>query len=326
MEREDLPRDVSILGGRFVLTSEEYRLHNETPKARYVAQSNLNKDKEFLGHNTTNLRQEPIRVILSFTAVKKCRVSSHDTKQAYLQSDEELNRQIYVAPKRKDTDFFMIFADEVLELNKPLYKNGDGGDFWEATVNRHIKEDMKMTPKWSDPSLCITILRQGSGQESRRDEAVGSMDVYVDEMLLAGSFKFQELTGSTLQTFEACHVHVKEHWTTSFFGRAIKTVETSLFQVSQQDYIRNIGFVPTDATFDQYRTLRAETAWTTHTRPDVNCCVNREAQVVSEPVWKCYGSPCQVPKRCYQEVRVNTGAWNQIRQTGREYGASQRIY
>lgn len=55
---------------------------------------------------------------------------SHDVKQAYFQSDEDLTRKIYIAPKRKDLEFFKVSADEVLELQNPRYGNGDSGDDW----------------------------------------------------------------------------------------------------------------------------------------------------------------------------------------------------
>ena len=205
VDRKDLPKDANILGGRFVLTLKEFGSHNETPKVWCVAQGHFDKDKdkECLVHNTTNLRKRSIRVILSFATVKGYRVFSHDVKQAYLQSDEEHTRKIYTAPKRNDLEFFNISADELLDLQKALYGNGDSGDYWGATVDRHIKEDLKVTPTSGDPSLYITVLSDSSEQRSKKDEAEGGMGVYVDEMLLARNFKSQKLTESTFQKFES---------------------------------------------------------------------------------------------------------------------------
>ena len=102
VDRRELAKDANILGGRFVLTLKEYDTHNETPKALYVVQGHKDKDKEFLVHNTTNLHQRSIRIIVSFAAVRGYRIFSHDVRQAYLQSEEQLTREIYVAPKKKD--------------------------------------------------------------------------------------------------------------------------------------------------------------------------------------------------------------------------------
>lgn len=57
VNRRYLPKDANILGARFVLTLKESGSHNKMPKARFVAQGHLEKDKEVPVHNTTNLRQ-----------------------------------------------------------------------------------------------------------------------------------------------------------------------------------------------------------------------------------------------------------------------------
>ena len=105
------------------------------------------------------------------------------------------------------------------------------------------------------------------------------MGVYVDDSLLAGNEKFQELTKATLEKFDSR----KREWNIlKFFGCTIETLEPGVFKISQPDYIFKLHLVPSDATFDQYRSLRAKVAWATHTRPDISCCANRAAQVVAE--------------------------------------------
>ena len=102
---ESFPTKENIIGGRFMLTINEFGTHNDTPKARHVAQGHKDREKEFLVPNTTNLRQRSIKVIVLFAAVKGFRIFSHDVKQAYLQSDEDLTRRIYVAPKKRTCNF-----------------------------------------------------------------------------------------------------------------------------------------------------------------------------------------------------------------------------
>ena len=92
--------------------------------------------------------------------------------------------------------------------------------------------------------------------------------------------KFQQLTEATLVKFES---RDKEWDNLQFFGCTLQTVKPGAFKVIQQDYIAKLGPVPADATFEHYRSFRAEIAWQTHMRPDVSCCANRAAQVVSEP-------------------------------------------
>lgn len=182
----ELPTDANIIGGRFVLTIKECGTHNATPKARYVGQGHKNREKEFLVHSTTNLRQRSIRVIVSFAAVRGYRIFSHDVKQAYLQSDEKLTRKIYVAPKKKDLQFSRISAEQVLDLQKLLYGNGDAGDYWGVTYDNHVRSDLHMTPTSGDPSLYLIIPQCNKNE----DEPEGCMGVYVDDSLLAGNMKF----------------------------------------------------------------------------------------------------------------------------------------
>ena len=112
-----------------VLAIKNFGLKDEQPKASFVVQGHPDKEKDFLVHNTTSLRQRSIRIIVSVAVVKGYRVFSHDVKQAYLQSDEELSRQIFVVPKRKDLQFFEMSENDALDLRKPLYGNSNRGDY-----------------------------------------------------------------------------------------------------------------------------------------------------------------------------------------------------
>lgn len=93
IRKRDLPPQANILGGRFVLTLKNLGTNEETAKARYVAQGNRDKEKPHMVHNITTLRQSSTRLIISVAAVKGFRIFAHDVKQAYLQSEEKLQRK-----------------------------------------------------------------------------------------------------------------------------------------------------------------------------------------------------------------------------------------
>jgi hypothetical protein len=57
---------------------------------------------------------------------------STDIKQAYLQSAEDLKREIYVRP-----DVTKLPPDELLQVVKPLYGLADSGDYWHETLTVH---------------------------------------------------------------------------------------------------------------------------------------------------------------------------------------------
>ena len=77
-----------------MLTIKGFGTDEENPKAPFVVQGHMDKDKEFIMHNTPNLRQRSVRVIVSFAAVMGHRILSHDVKKAYVKSDEGLSRKL----------------------------------------------------------------------------------------------------------------------------------------------------------------------------------------------------------------------------------------
>ena len=111
--------------------------------------------------------------------------------QAYLQSDEEMSREIYLRPKEEDRKYFRVTEDFLLQKIRALYGVTDAGDYWGVTSDKHIKDDLSMVPTEIDPSLYIK-----EGPEDT-DGLVGS---YVDDSLLCGDEPFQELTEKTAST------------------------------------------------------------------------------------------------------------------------------
>lgn len=65
-----LPEDADVLGGRFVLTLKKAGTDHETHKARFVAQGFSDREKDYIIHNVTSLRQRSVRMIVSFAATR----------------------------------------------------------------------------------------------------------------------------------------------------------------------------------------------------------------------------------------------------------------
>ena len=195
VKKSDVPTGANVLGGRFVLALKNVGTENEQDKARFVAQGFADKEKDFLIHNVTSVRQSSVRVLLSFAANKGYRMYSHDVRQAYSQSAEPLTREIYLQPKRNDVQFFGIQEDEVLKLKNPIYGTSDAGDYWDVTIVGHIKVDLEMEPMTGDGSLYAKF-------EDPDKAAEGLLGMLVDDGLLTGSENFQRLTEKTLERFE----------------------------------------------------------------------------------------------------------------------------
>lgn len=191
----------TYLAADLFLAIKEFGTENESPKARYVVQGHRGREKAFLVHSTMTMRERSLRLIISFAAVKTYRIFSHGVKQAYLQSDEELSRKIYVKPKQQDLEFFDINEDDALDLRKPLYGSGHRRDCWGITFDRHAQEDLHLTPTDSDPSLYLPSNDGDDGNVA--DQAEGCMGNYVEDELLAGNEAFQELTKAILERIES---------------------------------------------------------------------------------------------------------------------------
>ena len=209
-------------------------------------------------------------MIVSVAAVKSFRIFGHDVAQAYLQSGEKISRKIFLLPKKRDLEAFGLEEHEIMELLRPLYGTCDSGDYWGVTVQRHITDDLKMTPTAGDPSL---YLKRNKG------DIDGIMGNYIDDGALAGNEAFQRLTEKTLVKFDS---KPREWDNFEFFGAFIKTQDNGELTVDQIGYAKKLKPLPMDATFHQFRSYRAVFAWLGHTRPDVCCAINRAAQVTPE--------------------------------------------
>jgi hypothetical protein len=173
-----------------VLTIKNIGTDEEVHKARYVVQGHKDRDKKFLVHNSTTVRQSSTRLLVSLAATLGFRIWSQDVKQAYLQSSEKLMRKVYLKPSKE----FGLPQNALLELHKPLYGLADSGDYWHNTMSRHLKEDLKMKPCTGDISMFYKHLNDGLG---------GMTGTHVDDSISAGTFQFGALTAKTMEKFES---------------------------------------------------------------------------------------------------------------------------
>jgi Reverse transcriptase (RNA-dependent DNA polymerase) len=191
--RSDVPENANLLGGRFVMTIEEANTDKEVVKARYVVQGHRDRGKAFLVHNSTNMRQASTKIILCIAAIFGFRVWTHDVTQAYTKYSENLMRDVFIDPK-KNSDEFKLNCDQVLKLLRLLYSLTDAGDYWNATMSRHMRDDLGMIPTAGDISLFTKHV--GS-------ELCGIAGTYVDDSLLSGNADFLKLSETSQQKFDS---------------------------------------------------------------------------------------------------------------------------
>ena len=215
----------------------------------------------------TSLRQSSTRLIISVAAVKGFQIFSHDVAQGYLQSHEELTRQLFLRPKKGNPRYFQIDANEILYLLKPIYGTTDAGDYWGVTIDRRAREELHLEPLLGDPSLYI---------KRNSEDIDGLMGNYVDDGCLAGNGKMEALTEKTLHRFEwkPCVWDNLE-----CFGTTVTNIGPRLFSLGQESYTKQLHLVPADASFEYFRSFRAKFAWIGHTRPDLCCAINKATEV-----------------------------------------------
>eukprot|EP00170_Pyropia_yezoensis_P001479 contig_6504_g1483 len=312
VKKRSLPKGANVVGGRFVHTLKHAGSPEERPKSRYVAQGHKDRDKRFVVHNLSTLRQRSTKMVVSTSAVCGFRLFAHDVNQSYLQSMEKMTRDVYLQPRAEDREYFGIGEDEVLQLVRPLYGICDAGDYWAATFTAHVEDDLGMAPTTGDPALYV---RDGT------DSVDGLLGNYVDDSILGGNETFQVLTEATLRQFDA----KPRQWDNfEFLGVTIASTRGAdwSFELNQANYVAALSPLKLSATYDEFASVRAAVAWLSHTRPDLCCAINRAAQA----------TPKSYCKRHIRELNKaiklakNTSDWALIYRTLRRGSLRLKVY
>jgi Reverse transcriptase (RNA-dependent DNA polymerase) len=152
--REDVGPHPNIIPSRFVL-GIKHESGTERLKARFVLGGHRDREKKSLIHNSTTLKHQSVRLTLALASVFGFDLWSSDVNQAYLQSAEQLQRDIFIQP-----DELMLDHNELLQLILPLYGITESGDYWGETLTEHHTNDLEMTKTKQDfPSSSSTQLQ-----------------------------------------------------------------------------------------------------------------------------------------------------------------------
>ena len=267
--REEVPKGSNIINGRFVMAIKDTETNKPYFKARFVAQGHRDKEKSVLVHNSKTVRQSSIRILLALAALFGFRIWSLDVNNAYLQSASQLLRDIYLKPGKE----FELPSGHLLKLLRPLYGLADSGNYWNETFANHIKNDLKMKPTALDISF---FFKKANGKLK------GLAGTYVDDTLFAGDTEFLDHTEETSRRFESKD---RELDSTRFSGVYIENKGNG-FAIHQSNYVDRLEELGSNATFEQFRSARAQLTWLIHTRPDICARANILAQVTKDSMDK----------------------------------------
>lgn len=189
------PQKWKRIRGRFVLAAKNGNKDDEVLKARFVVQGHTDIEKNFLVHNSTNLRQSYFRVLVAIAAVSRFRSWSQDLSQAYLQSADKLMREVYV----KRTKEFRLPPGRLLKLLNPLHGLSDSGDYWHSTFSEHLINDLHMMKTAEGSSFFFRIVD---------GKLRGMTGAYVDDTISTGDKTFEEESKMTGERFQLMNCKV----------------------------------------------------------------------------------------------------------------------
>lgn len=264
---EDVPKDANVLPGRFVLAIKS-TIDNKTKyKARYVIGGHRDKLKDFMVHSAQVLQPASIRLLLAIAQIKHFQVWSSDVKHAYIQSDSDISRDIFI---KKVVPEFELQPNECLKLLKPLYGLCESGDLWHQTFSDHHQKELGMKPMRSDQALFVWIHDQ---------DLQGLSGCYVDDILRTGNQNFAIHANQTRKRFEMAE---DEHLPCTFTGFVISKTASGDYIIDQHDYLRKLESLASNGSYAQFRSMRQKLGWLANSRPDCLFEVSQLAQVTDQ--------------------------------------------
>lgn len=174
----ELPMDANIRNSRFVLSVKNVGTSSEKLKARLVAMGHTDREKDYIISDAPTLMRYAMRSLLALASSLKLKIYSRDVRQAYLQSNDDFKRQVYIRiPKGYDN----IPPHFVLQVLKPLYGLTESGSYWIETYLNFFLLDMKMSPFLLDPCFMY---------KKKDKKVVGVVGIIVDDTIAAGTDSF----------------------------------------------------------------------------------------------------------------------------------------
>lgn len=146
VDKETIPENATILRPHVIHGIKTDATGNETFKTRLVILGHRDSDKGHIVNEAPTILRASSRIILSLASILGFKLWSRDVKQAFVQSEDKFNSEIYVRPPRKPELLSPINQPQgMLKALKPLYGIPEAPMYWWHTFKRHHMKDLGMS-------------------------------------------------------------------------------------------------------------------------------------------------------------------------------------
>ena len=290
VKKDTVPVSERIYGTKWVDTMKTVD-GNTFPKSRLVAQNYNDEGAAEINTKSPTISRTGQRIVLATAALSpKHELYTRDITQAYVQSESELERPVYLYPPAE----MHLSSDYVLLAIKPIYGVPESGVHWFNTYQDHHVNRLNMCATKFDP--CLLYLR-----EQGKLKAVTALQV--DDNLGHGDQAFLEAEQEQSRMFESKpRKLVIEGECIEFNGVKICVEKGRIYCMDQREKICDVK-EPTDE--EALISARAKLQYIAScTRPDISAAVQILASDVNNPTAATYLSMKNIIKWCHDTSEV----------------------
>lgn len=154
------------------------------------------------------------------------------------------------------------------KLFKPLYGLTESADYWCETFARYHLHNLRMQQPIGDFALFF---------RRELDNLIALSGSYVDDILQAGSPDMRQKIQRTIK--DKFQITCNDLSNFIYTGILCDVANRNISRLSQAHYIKILSKLASNATWGQYRSLRAKLVWVFHALPDIACSTSMATQV-----------------------------------------------
>eukprot|EP00171_Calliarthron_tuberculosum_P023668 IDg23668t1 len=174
VSESDIPNRSVVLRSKVIHSIKTDALGNERCKTRLVILGHTDPDKNRVVNEAPTILRHSVRLILAVHMSTNLLMWSRDVTLAFIQSEDKLDRKLYVKLPKKPPLLPLVNKPNngLLQVLKPQYGLSESPSYWWQTFKRYHINDLGMTQSVLDPCLFF---------KKREGELVGLTGTLVDD-------------------------------------------------------------------------------------------------------------------------------------------------